>query len=240
MATLATLILSSYTKFLQITITTLLFVTLHYPDGSYRRVWLPDATVEYLSSKLIALFLIAIIILIVGTAYTFVVFFWQWLLRYQNRIIFRWVNSQRLYHFIGPYHAPFVPKHCYWTGLPLFARIALYLVFALNVSGNPRVNLVAITICVVSLLLIKGQFGRVYKSAFVDVIETIGYANLCLFSTIRLTFESGYIPEISTHLSSIVVATHATDCCRFLSCLHHIFFKMFEKMLATLNRKENG
>ena len=61
-ATLATLILFSYTKFLQITITTLSFATLNYPDGSHKRVWLPDATVEYLSGKHVVLFIIAIII----------------------------------------------------------------------------------------------------------------------------------------------------------------------------------
>ena len=104
-ATLATLILLSYTKFLQTTITTLSLVTLYYPDGSYKRLWLPDATVEYLSGKHIALLIVSIIILIIGTAYTCVIFFWQWLLLYQNRTIFKWINSQQLCHFVEPYHA---------------------------------------------------------------------------------------------------------------------------------------
>ena len=252
-ATLATLILFSYAKFLQITIRTLSFATLHYPDGSYRRVWLPDATVEYLSGIHIALFVVAVIILIVGIAYTLVIFFWQWLLHYQDWIIFKWVTSQRLCHFIEPYHAPFVPKHRYWIGLLLFTRIALYLVFALNVSGNPKVNLVAIIITIVSLLLIKGQFGRVYKSVFVDVIETISYANLCLFSTIRLTFESDYISEISTHLSSVVVLlllivvftyhVYTTFCSKCLKrCQHSIERPADEHRLphANVNRNDSS
>ena len=51
-ATLATLILLSYTTFLRNTITILSFAILDYPDGSSKMVWLPDATVEYLSCLL--------------------------------------------------------------------------------------------------------------------------------------------------------------------------------------------
>ena len=93
-ATLATLILLSYTKFLQTTITSLSFTHLDYPDGSHKRVWLPDATVEYLSRKHILLFVVAVLILVIGTAYTCIVFFWQWLLQYQDKVIFKWVRSQ--------------------------------------------------------------------------------------------------------------------------------------------------
>ena len=67
-ATLATLILLSNAKFitlLQTIITTLVPATLsdYYPDGSNKYVWLPDGTVDYLSSKHIILFFTAIIIL---------------------------------------------------------------------------------------------------------------------------------------------------------------------------------
>ena len=59
-ATLATLILISYTMYLRATITALSFATLDYPDGSHKTVWLPDATIEYLCGKHIALFIAAI------------------------------------------------------------------------------------------------------------------------------------------------------------------------------------
>ena len=76
-ATLATLILLSYTKFLQTTITSLSFTQLDNPGGGLpKRVWLPDATVEYLSSKHIPLFVMAILILVIGTVYTCTIFFW--------------------------------------------------------------------------------------------------------------------------------------------------------------------
>ena len=201
-ATLATLILLSYTKFLQTTITSLSFTQLDNPGGgSPKRVWLPDATVEYLSSKHIPLFVVAILILVIGTVYTCTIFFWQWLLHLQDKIMFKWVISQQLCHFIEPYHAPYVPKHRYWTGLLLFIRFALYLVFALNVSGDPGVNLLAIITSVVGLFIIKGQFGRVYQSVFVDVIEVACYANLGVLSTIKLKFEDTRIVGIASHIS---------------------------------------
>ena len=143
-ATLATLVLLSYTKLLRTVITVLSFATLGYPDGSKKRVWLPDASVEYLSGRHIALFVVAVIILIVGIVYTLLLFSWQWLLYYQDKLLFKWVRNHKLCHFFEPYHAPYSIKHRYWTGLLLLARVSLYLVFALNVSGDPSVNLLAI------------------------------------------------------------------------------------------------
>ena len=113
-------------------------------------------------------------------------------------MIFKWIISWQLCHFIEPYHAPYVPKHRYWTGLLLFIRFALYLVFALNVSGDPGVNLLA---SVVGLFIIKGQFGRVYQSVFVDVIEVASYVNLSVLSTIKLKFEDTRIVSIASHIS---------------------------------------
>ena len=79
--------------------------------------------------------------------------------------------SQRLCHFIEPYHAPYEFMHRYWTGLLLFARVALYLVFALNVSGDPGVNLLATIVLTGGILFLKGHFGRIYKTNTVHMIE---------------------------------------------------------------------
>ena len=113
MATLSTLVLLSYTKFLQTTITALSLATLRYPDGSHKKVWLPDATIEYLSGKHIPLFVVAVAILIVGTAYTCIIFFWQWFLHYQKTALFRRINFLQLNHFIDPYHAPYAENFRY-------------------------------------------------------------------------------------------------------------------------------
>ena len=69
-ATLATLILLSYTKLLRIIISSLSFTTISYPNGSHETVWLPDASVKYLKGKHIALFILGILILLIGIMYT--------------------------------------------------------------------------------------------------------------------------------------------------------------------------
>ena len=87
-ATLATLILLSYTKFLRTVIAIFSFAILEYPNDLLKRVWLPDATIKYLSGKHIALFMTAILILLAGTVYTALLFSWQWLLLHQNKKVF--------------------------------------------------------------------------------------------------------------------------------------------------------
>ena len=182
-ATLATLILLCYAKLLHTIIASLSFTVLHYPDGSRQTVWLPDATVPYLSGKHIALFGIAVLILMVGVAFTALLLSWQWILRLQNVKGFKWMNHQKLFHFIEPYHAPYTFKYRYWTGLLLLVRVVLYLVSAVNVEGDPRVNLVANIFVIGSLLLIKGVVQKwIYKKWPLDVLETIMYFNILALS----------------------------------------------------------
>ena len=192
-ATLGTLILLSYTKFLHTCIAALSFSILNYPDGSHAVVWLPDGAIRYLSGKHIFLFFIAILIFLAGVAYTALLFFWQWLIYYQNKKVFRWIRYHRFYLFLEPYYAPYTFKHRYWTGLLLLIRIILYTASALNVSRDPGVDLLVTGVVMVSLLLLKGCLGnngRIYRKWPVDVLETICHMNL-----IFLSFASFYTLE---------------------------------------------
>ncbi len=191
-ATLATLVLISYAKFLHTIIASLSFAVLDYPDGVRRMVWLPNASVDYLRGKHIALFIIAVLILLVGLLYTFLLFSWQWLLRLKHRKLFKWMRYQKLCHFIEPYHAPYTVKHRYWTGLLLFVRVFLYIISAINIFGDPRISLITIISVVTALQLIKGTFAKnLYKSLAVDIIETIMFCNLVILSTATLyTFDT--------------------------------------------------
>ena len=105
-ATLATLILLSYTKLLNTVITSLSFSVLNYPDGSQQTVWHADTSIDYLRGKHLVLFTAASAILIMGVFYTIVLLFWQWFLIYQDYPILKWTKYQKLHHFIEPYHAP--------------------------------------------------------------------------------------------------------------------------------------
>ena len=154
-STLNTLILLSYSKLLNMVISIFLFTTLDCPGGSSKsvKVWVMDATIEYLSPKHFALFVVAILILFSGTVYTFLLFSWQWLFLYQDKWLFRWVRNQKLCQFLEPYHAPYTFKHRYWTGLLLLVRVILFTILATNTSQDPYVSLVAISRAVSSLFL---------------------------------------------------------------------------------------
>lgn len=178
-STLATLILLSYSKILQSTISAMSFAVLKYPNGTQEVVWRPDATVKYVRGKHFALFLAAFVILLFGIAYTVVLFSWQWLLQLSHIYIFKWVQNTKLTSFMDAYHAPYTPKRRYWTGLLLLARVILYLVPAINVSGEPSVNLLAIIVVVSSLFILK---YNVYKVWLIDILETGLYVNLIIFS----------------------------------------------------------
>ena len=117
-ATLATLILLSYAKLLEICFKSLSVGYLEYPDKhSSQMLWLPDATVKFLFGKHIPLFVAAVLILLVGLVYYALLFSWQWLLYVPRWRIFRWSRNSKIQTFIETYHAPYTPKHRYWTGL---------------------------------------------------------------------------------------------------------------------------
>ena len=180
-ATLATIILLSYTRLLQTIIVSLSFTVLHYPGNRPVYVWLPDATVRYLHGKHIPLFIVAVVILLAGIAYTSLLFSWQWLLVHQDRRLLRWVGKQQLVQFLEPYHAAYTFNHRYWTGLLLFVRIILYLVSATNIAGDLAANLLAITITISSLLFLKGTFkSMIYRKWLPNVVETACYLNIVL------------------------------------------------------------
>ena len=219
-ATLATLVLISYAKFLHTIIAALSFAVLRYPDGSRRVVWLPNASIDYLRGKHIALFIVATLILLVGLLYTFLLFSWQWLLRHKHRMLFKWMRYQKLCHFIEPYHAPYTVMHRYWTGLLLLVRIFLYIISAINIHGDPRVSLVTIIAVVTTLQLIKGTFAKtLYKAMAVDIVETVVFFNLVILSTATL-----YTFNTAQNQAAIAYTSVLITCVIFLAILaFHIY-----------------
>ena len=182
-ATLATLILLSYAKLLEICFKSLSVGTLKYPDGSSEILWLPDATVRYFSGKHIPLFIAAVFILLVGLVYTALLFLWQWLLYLPRWRIFRWSRNPKIQTFIETYHTPYTPKHRYWTGLLLIVRIVLYLVSAVNASNDPTVALTAICFTLCCIVILRNFIGsRMYRKWPVDVLETFFYLNILSFA----------------------------------------------------------
>ena len=203
-ATLTTLILLSFAKFLHNIIASLSFTVLKYPTSRGNQVvWLYDATVFYLKGKHIALFSIALLILFAGVFYTTILFLWQWLLRLQDKKMFAWLKYQKLCHFVEPYHAPYAFSHHYWTGLLLLARVLLYIVFSMNVEGHPQMPLIAIIFTVGFLLFFKSMFvPKLYKKRPLELLEMIMFFNLLVFSAL-----SSFYTSNSQEMSQSVITT---------------------------------
>ena len=202
-ATLATLILLSYAKFIQTIITAFSSATLVYPDGSKKYVWLPDASVEYLTDKHAALFFIALLILLAGLLYTVLLLTWQCLLRCPRRRL-KLIMSHKLSYFLQTYHVPYTLKHRYWTGLLLLVRVSIYLISGFNPTGDPRISLLSTVLVMSCLFLYSVMFGvRIYKKWSIHAMETITYFNINAVSVLTwyaLEFNNNY-QAIITNIS---------------------------------------
>ena len=184
-ATLATIILLSYTKFLRNVIDILSVAFLDFPEGPQKR-WLPDATVTYLKGKHVPLFLVGLVIVCAGLTYTFLLFSWQWLLRAPNYKPLRWIRNSRLNSFMEANVACYTPTHRYWTGLLLFARVAHYLETAYNNSNESSASILGTILIAAGLLFLKALSGKVYRNTVIDYLDSLCYLNLLILSVSQL------------------------------------------------------
>ena len=181
-ATLATLMLLSYTKYLQIIIISFSFAPLRYPSGTIIN-WHPDANIRYFERKHIALICVAIFIIIVCFVYTILIFSWQWLIRFSRSKLFKWTRNHKLHSFIDTYHTPNTAKHRYWTGLLLFVRVIIYIVAAFSLSAEPRITLLTTVVVTCFLFLYKTLLiVRVYKNWLLNAMESFVYFNIVSFT----------------------------------------------------------
>ena len=235
-ATLATLILFSYAKILEICFESLSVGTLSYPDGTRVPLWLPDATVKYLYGEHIPLFIVAVLILTIGLIYTAVLFSWQWLLYLPDWRVFKWTRNQRLQTFIETHHAPFTPKHRYWAGLLLIARIILYVIATANVSNDPHLALYVIIFTVSCILLLRAFIqASVYRKSLVNLFETFFFLNILFFS--MFTEYSLSNPSISQETVANI-SVSAAFLVMLLIIFYHMYayttiFSIFKKTLIT-------
>ena len=182
---LATLFLLSYAKLLRTIITVLSSTELTYPDGYVRRVWLYDGNMDFFKGKHIPLFTVALVFLIlVSIPFTATLMCIQWLQRFSHHKLLVWVI--KLQPLFDAYTGPYKIKHRYWTGLLLLIRVCLFLVFSLNIFGDPIINLLTIVACMFSLFAYLSIFGGVYKLWLINVIETAFIMNLGLLSAAGL------------------------------------------------------
>ena len=229
-AIMATLFLLSYTKLLRTIIASLSSTTLQYSNGSHEVVWLVDANIPYLSGKHIPLFITALVIVIVGITYTFILFSWQWLVYCPNRGPLRWIiGNTKVIAFMDAYHNPYNKDHRYWIGLLLLVRVALYLVSAVNVLGDPHINLLSINLVIVILFVFKSVIenkSKIHKDRHNEMFDVVSLLNLA-----GLTVATFFITE---DIDSQNVVAYISTAIAFVTFLAILVYHVYQFVLTEL------
>ena len=252
-AVLATIILLSYNKILQITVQIFSLDFLHYPDNVTNTVWKYDGNVEQFTENTppwyTALLIFAIIIFVCALVLSTLVMIktinqllqkvpqiWSCLDRLLSKLsCFNWLNV-KLTPFINVYQAPYKANSRYWIGLCLHLRLLLMITSTVFTSS---VNLLTIsTFCFVLMSIIVTTRG-VYTNHLLDVLEISFILNLGIFSaaTYHNKLTEGN-QTVTAHLS-ISVAFFT-----FLGIvLYHFYQRLmkktrFKKMVKKINCKK--
>lgn len=151
--------------------------------------------------------------------------------------IFRWVRHQKLRLFLEPYHAPYTFKHRYWTGLLLLSRVILYVVTAVNIDNDPRVNLLATGLITSGLFALKDNAGItcVNRQWPVEVLDTV-----CYFNIISLTFVSlFFVDTAEQNFVAAYISVSITVGLLVVVLLFHLFNEVscLKKVCHTLKLK---
>ena len=98
----------------------------------------------------------------------------------------RWFN--RFKPLLDSYYASYKTNTCYWTGLLLLVRCALYIIFSFNSIGNTHKSLLAIITTFTAAGFAVGFVygGRIYKNLSVNILEASVYLNLVILSAVTL------------------------------------------------------
>ena len=140
-------------------------------------MWLQDPNIGYLKGKHIPLFLAGLgVLLFLSLPYTLLLLFIRHLRARGHFRIFRWITKMQ--PLFDAYTGPYRDKYCFWTGLHLLFLNLLFLIFALNVLGDPALNLFAIGSASLLLLIIAVGLQGIYKKWPLDILEASFIFNL--------------------------------------------------------------
>ena len=205
---LATLLLFSYTKFLRLFVVIISYTEIIYPDGYSKSVWLYDSNINYLKGKHIPLFIASILLLLLFIVpYSLFLLGIQWLhkISIAHHRVRRLIRGFKL--LSDAYREPYKPSHCYWSGLILFARIVLVIIFSADRSNGPNISLL-VTIILSSVFQVWIFFTKwVYKCNLINCLEVLCLCNLGITSIallLELSTDNTHIHVISTVSIGIV------------------------------------
>lgn len=198
---LATLFLLSHIKLQRSIITGLSFTTITLSNNQSLAVWLSDPSLNYLQGSHVYLFVACIgVFLVLFFPYTLTILFGHCLLARSNHKFLTCV--QKLKPVFDAYLGPYKDRHRHWIGVLLFARILLVVLSAVNLTGDPSVNLLVTAVISYMLTILVWQSGGVYKVWVLTALESFFILNVGLLSTVTLYIRvHGGNQLLAAHLS---------------------------------------
>ena len=191
---LATLFLLSYAKLLQTIISILSFTDLTFPNKSTSHRWLLDGNVVMAQGNHIPLLVIALAFSVFFIIpFTLMLIFAQCIQAQSGNGLFdrRWICN--IIPLLDAYQIPYNAKFRFWTGLLLVVRVVLFLAFAVNALGDPKINLLITATVVICLLSLNLHLGYAYKTRLLNLMESSFIINLGV-----LSLWSSFIAKYST------------------------------------------
>ena len=173
---LATLFLLSYAKLFSIIISALSYTILYTSEGR-KAVWSADGNVDYLSSKHLLLFVVAVASLFFLLLPYTLIFFLQWLYMCNCRLIDKFLFNVK--PFLDAHYAPLKDKHCYWFGALHLVRAAILLISSLAPADHSSI----VTISILASAVVLTFVGSIVYQRVVITLFNVGFfLNLILIS----------------------------------------------------------
>ena len=168
-------------------------------------MWLKDANEPYLKSRHLLLAVLgSIFIAFFFLPYTLFLLVGYKLYRYSQKRCIYWCMI-RMKPLLDSYYAPYERHTCYWTGLLLLVRCALYIVFSIDSIGGTDNSLLAIIKVFTAIIVIAWLSVKIYTSVYANAIEALVYLNLIILSA--TTSNKLNSPALVYSLVGIVFAT---------------------------------
>ena len=179
-AMLATIILLSYTKLLQVCIGILSSSeTVLYSNGTSIRLWKLDPTVEFFNggNVVISVFCICILTFFL-VPYTFLLLFGYHLQACSGRRGFHWFNKFK--PLLDAHYAPFTCKSRYWPGLLLLVRVSILISHTLD---NNYATLIIESLLLSGILSIPSIGRPIYEKRYVNILEISFILNIIILAS---------------------------------------------------------
>ena len=178
-AMLATIILLSYTKLLQVCIGILSYETVLYSNGTSLKLWKVDPTVQFFKGDHIVIAVFSIFILTFFRApYTFLLLFGYHLQACSGRRGFRWFNKFK--PLLDTHYAPFTCKTRYWPGLLLLVRVSILISHILDKNDA---TLIIESLVLSGILSIPSISRPIYEKRYVNILETSLILNIIILAS---------------------------------------------------------